>query len=95
MIVDMTKKIHEQITPESWTQKSDKLCENSKGCIINWVCERYPEWDDRLKLYNTLAATIIPDLEEDEQVIPVIYNWNDAPGRTFEEVRALFEKVNA
>lgn len=83
MIIDKTKKIHEQITPESWCHsggagKNKDTGEFCSCCIWLWAYDYDPtnsstRIDPILKLLN---------FETNQQ----LFAWNDHPQRTFKDV---------
>ena len=85
MTVDQSRKIHEQITEETWAHGHDG--DDYSSCLVNWTLERYG-WK------NTADDLIIKELGfETDDIISVI-NWNDAPERTFTDVLTLLRKLD-
>ena len=92
-MVDMTKKIHEQITEESWCPLGGGNVEGTSFCAAVWVDVRYgvtSGYDIRVKMCKLLG------LNWRDPLLPstVIHGWNDKPGRTFAEVKDLFVRLD-
>lgn len=87
------------LNEETWTQgyyardkdgcitgyDSSKAC---KFCLLGAALKTLGPGQEFRKLYGTLRAAIgNPELD--------VHDWNDAPGRTFEEVRSVILQAEA
>ena len=91
LVVDMSKKIHEQITPETWCSKGGGCLDSGALCIWLWCSERYRgSWQATLeKLAERLGHT-----GKDMLHTLHIYSWNDAPERTFDDVLSVLKELD-
>lgn len=82
-------KICEQITPETWGKGEEIIPHvidgkgNPKRCAIQWI------WD----VYQNTGIKIQRQLRDSLGVDSIVM-WNDAPERTFEEVKEAFRKAD-
>ena len=101
VIIDFTKKIHEQITRGNWcrwdgptkkyiTRPEISTCgrEDGEMCVLEWIIARYGN-DNCEKIQTLFTAQIDPKCETQVSI------WNDHPERTFEEVLAIFKAIDA
>ena len=86
LVVDMSKKIHEQITPETWNHTGDVGGVEYSKCIWLWCTERYAfSWGATL--------TKVLDYFQTKNLME-IYRWNDAPERTFDDVLTVLKELD-
>ena len=83
LVVDMSKKIHEQITPETWAHSG---CDEYSKCIWLWCSERY-----KFSWVATLSKVLDYFQAKD---LTAIYRWNDAPERTFDDVLTVLKELD-
>jgi len=85
-------KIHEQITPATWCQgtmfqtargKKCRLFNAFACCAHGWLLRAYPYGYPRARNHFVEVNDLVS-----------IHAWNDAPGRTFDEVKAAFRKAD-
>lgn len=76
-------KIHEMITPEKW-KKGLGMNDADATCAIGWTH----------RVYGSLGFLAAQNRLKDANGIDGIVAWNDAPERTFEEVKAAFQKAD-
>lgn len=92
--------------PERWTQgvlARDTTTGNPVGpesefatawCLGGAVMRAYPAYEDQTEPLRRLREAIFGPPRGKGYPEPRIGNWNDAPGRTFEEVRELVERLD-
>lgn len=76
-------KIRELITEETWC-KGAFGGSGKRRCALTWIMDVYGNDDYASALFHmlkTIGMTVLP-------------YWNDAPERTFAEVKAAFEKAD-
>jgi len=85
-------KIKEFLTKENWTQRAFALRQDGTGC--HWL-------DKEAKKFCLLGATYRCHPGQPATIDALLdracgnpATWNDMPGRTFEEVKALVEKLD-
>lgn len=90
LVIDFNKKIHEQITEETWCKGTTKWDEHIllANCTILWVSDRYFDSPSfRTEQYERMHATL--------KIWPgFIGSWNDASERTFADVYNLFKELD-
>jgi hypothetical protein len=101
-------KVRELLTDRSkWTQQvaarnADGLCvshdspEASCFCLIGALQHCYPDTDIRYKLYDRIADELDKNGSLRYRSCPdvLIIRWNDEEKRTFEEVKALIDRLD-
>lgn len=91
-------KIYEQITPETWCQRSyaedkdgrsvqSEAPEAVKWCAMGWLRKVY-------RYQNATYFDVVNHMHKEMGLHKYIGSWNDQPERKFEEVLELFKKVN-
>lgn len=93
--VDRNKRVHEQLTKETWHQGSyqrhttnNSKCETLSGlCAVGWVMAVYGrDYMSKVKLLDKAVDV--------EKAMGALLCWNDNSGRTFEEVVLLFKQLD-
>jgi hypothetical protein len=85
IIIDKSKKIHEQITPDTWCQN---LYESRIGnctvgmCAVGWIGAIYSP-----AMYNEISDKL-------EEQVGQLTLWNDKADRKFSEVVELFRSLD-
>lgn len=76
-------KVKEFLTPERWAKGDDVYLDN-RDCLLTAICRCYEdsqvEWGIKRRVREAVNGSLI--------------DWNDAPERTFQEVKALVEKLD-
>jgi len=97
-------KVKELLTSASkWTiramarDKSDVQCtvEDSDVfcfCLLGAIYHCYDDYDDRRSVVRKVLRAINADHFEDKELAVTV--WNDHPDRTFQEVKALVERLD-
>ncbi len=93
-------KIHEQITPETWGKGASVMYSNgmpcyndtdpnaARWCALGWARKVYA--DDGTNKLNSIYNKMDTYLESKTYPGDYVSRWNDAPERTFEEVKEMF-----
>jgi len=86
-------KMKEYMTEANWVKGLFAGDANGDGCDIeDTKAEKFCLIGAAFKCYPNDVGTIRCLL--DKELGDIAVSWNDAPGRTFEEVRALVEKLD-
>ena len=98
MTIDIFRKVHEQITPETWyhngvTGTPVPVIDMTKAkCIDIWLWDRYG-WGVYIgDNYNGHIKRVFECLGV--KCRSEIFRWNDAPERTFEDVLKVLKDLD-
>lgn len=93
IVFDPKKKIHEQITEETWCQGMSYQNANGSPTIASYACRACSEaWG--YEIYGEAEGNDLRAKFREVNGILNVVNWNDAPERTFAEVHAAFQRAN-
>ena len=89
--IDKNRKVHEQITEETWCKGGTTY---DKQCMVLWIVSVYGNDAIRFAHYERIKTELGYLVDNECYRLKDIYNWNDAPERTFDDILALLRKLD-
>lgn len=76
-----------------WKIPKGTFPEGVSFCLIGALAKCYQDFENRMDAKNKIREAI-GDVDSNKSVRPSIINYNDAEERTFEEIKALVERLD-